>query len=345
MFIMRSGFGEDGWCGLEITFDRGVYLPEADLWLDSLRKQDRGIISHAHSDHTARHHRPVLTENTHRLLSDYLKKSSPTILGYGEPLETDKYTLTLHPAGHCLGSAQVLVQSKFSGERVLYTGDFKAKPSPVNEPLTAVPCDILVIESTYGRPEYTFPPEQQVLETAYKTLRTWMSRGECAVVMGWRLGKSQELLHHLLSEGFEAVVEQSVYKVVETYQEAGVTFPGKFQPFDGTWPEGTVLICPPGRWSSNELRGFRHKRFMELTGWATGGYRGWGRRGDSSLPFSDHADFNELVGYVRQVGPKQVYTVNGFPELADHLRELGYPAVHLDRKGQRVTPGFQMKML
>ena len=84
---------------------------------------------------------------------------------------------------------------------------------------------------------------------------------------------------------------------------------------------------------------------MELTGWAADGDRSWGRRADSSLPYSDHADFKELVEYVGLVRPKQVYTVNGFPELAAHLRQLGYPAVHLNRQGRIVDAGFQMKML
>jgi hypothetical protein len=83
---------------------------------------------------------------------------------------------------------------------------------------------------------------------------------------------------------------------------------------------------------------------MELTGWAVGGGHHWGRRGDASLPYSDHADFNDLVAYVQQVRPKEVYTVNGFPDLAAHLRKLGYPAVHLDGKGQPAPLGHQMKL-
>ena len=84
---------------------------------------------------------------------------------------------------------------------------------------------------------------------------------------------------------------------------------------------------------------------MELTGWAAGDDHPWVRRADSSLPYSDHADFDELVEYVKVVAPKQVYTVNGFPELAAHLRHLGYPAVHLNGQGRTVDAGFQMKML
>ena len=330
---------------MEVIFDRGVYLPELDFWMDSRRKQDTSLISHGHSDHTARHRRPILTLNTRLLLSDYLIRSDPVTLEYREPLERSKYTLTLHPAGHCLGSAQALLQSKVSGERVLYTGDFKARINPINEPMEPVPCDVLIMESTYGRPEYSFPPEEQVLATACQTLRQWLSQGEKPVVRGWRLGKAQELLYQFLDQGFEVLLEDSVYQIACAYRESGVDFPGQLRRFDGDWPEGWILICPPGHSSSKGLSGIRGKRFMELTGWATAGGPQWYRRADASLPYSDHADFNELVEYVRKVQPKQVYTVNGFPDLAAHLRQLGYPAVHLNGKGQAEDAGFQMKML
>ena len=334
---------------MEVVFDRGVYLPELDLWLDSLRKQEVGLISHAHSDHTARHNRPILTTNSRILLADYLKKSDPITLEFGEPLDRDGYTLSLHPAGHCLGSAQALVTSKKTGERLLYTGDFKAQPSPINEPLTPVGCDTLVIEATYGKPEYTFPLEDHVLETAYRTLNVWLSRGERPIVQGWRLGKAQEIMYYLLDQGFELVVEEGIYKVAEAYQLAGIKFPGGFSCYNGQWAEGQILVCPPGRRKTGDLNRVWGKRYMELTGWASGGGKGhrhWGRRGDASLPYSDHADFNDLVEYVKRVQPKQVYTVNGFPYLAAHLRTLGYPAVHLDRKkGQQENGGFQMKLM
>ena len=332
---------------MEATFQRGVYLPELDLWLDSLRKRDFGLISHAHSDHTARHLRPVLTGNTRLLLSDYLKRSDPIALGYGEPLDRGDYTLTLYPAGHCLGSAQALITSKLTGERLLYTGDFKSRPSPINEPLEPVECDTLVIEATYGKPEYVFPAEGKVLETAFNTLGMWLSKGERPVVQGWRLGKAQEIMHHLLAQGFELVVEESIFQVAELYQEAGVEFPGEFSCLNGHWAEGQVLVCPPGFRKAREMNLAFGKRYMELTGWASGkSGRGWGRRGDASLAYSDHADFNDLVEYVQKVGPQQVYTVNGFPDLAAHLRTLGYPAVHLDGKnGQKDNGGFQMKLV
>ena len=307
------------------------------------------MISHAHADHTARHSRPVLTRNTGLLLADYLKKSNPILLDFHEPLETDQYSVTLYPAGHCLGSAQVLVQSKATGERLLYTGDFKTKSSPTNEPLEPVQCDVLVMEATYGRPQYSFPPQEQVMASAGQVLRSWLSKGEKPVVQGWRLGKAQEIFHLLLGLGFDVALEESVYRVARIYQEAGVTFPGQIRCFEGNWAEGQVLICPPGKVGRSVLEGFRGLRFMQLTGWAAASPQDeasrWARRGDCSLPFSDHADFGSLVDYVAQVHPKRIYTVNGFPELAAHLRWLGYPALHLGGGNATKDPGVQLKLV
>ena len=329
---------------MQVVFDSGILLPELDLWLDSRRKRESSLISHAHSDHTGRHLKPVVTPNTLLLLADYLKNASPVVLPYGETMDTPAYSLTLQPAGHCLGSAQALIESKATGERLLYTGDIKLRSSPTNEPLETVQADTLVIESTYGRPDYVFPSQERVLETAFRTLRAWLDRGERPVVQGWRLGKAQEMLHHLLAEGFDVVIEEGVYQGAEAYQRAGVDFPGRVSLFTGDWPEGMIALFPPGN-RSKVLRDYRGKRTMELTGWAASDNRRWRSWADASLPYSDHADFNELVAYVEAVQPSLVYTVFGFPDLAAKLRSQGYPAVHLDRRNGAQDAGFQFKLI
>ena len=174
---------------MDVVFDRGVYLPQLDLWLDSLRKRETSVVSHAHSDHVARHNRPILTTGTRILLGEYLSRSEPVELQYGEPLETPDYTITLHPAGHCLGSAQALVTVRATGERVLYTGDLRTQPSPINEPAEAVPCDTLVIESTYGRPDYVFPPQEESIATAIRVIHQWLGQGAIPVVLGLAVGQ------------------------------------------------------------------------------------------------------------------------------------------------------------
>lgn len=331
---------------MEAVFDSGIYLPELDLWLDSRRRRDSGVISHAHSDHTARHRRPLLTPNTRRLLDGYLQGCDPVELAYGEPLETANYTLTLHPAGHCLGSAQALVVSRATGERLLYTGDLKRQASPVNEPLEPVRCDTLIIEATYGAPEYAFPPQEQTLQTAFGYLRRWLAQGQRPVALGWRLGKAQELLFWLLEAGFDVLLEDGIYAATQAYQQAGIAFPGAVRRFDGHWPEGAVALFPPGK-RSQALNGFAGKQVMELTGWAAAEERrGWRRRAEVSLPLSDHADYHELLEYALSTGARQVYTVFGFPHLAAALRAAGVPALHLGKGADAGGGGgFQMRLV
>ena len=315
---------------MNVLFHRGVYLPDLNLWLDSRVKRQSSFVSHAHTDHVARHRAPVLTRGTLRLLRPMFQSASPVVLDFCEPLETPDYTLTLHPAGHCLGSAQVLIRSHRNEERILYTGDFKLWPNPAAEPLEPVPCDTLIMECTFGRPVYTFPPEEEVLERLFQLLHRWLSQGYVPVVLGYRVGKSQEVMRHLLRRGFHMAVEASIYQVCQAYQELGIEFDSRIRPFDGRVVEGEVLVYPPGGKRSKELRDVRSKRLVQLTGWAVHPSTKHRFGVDEALPLSDHPDFHGLLRYVDMVKPKRVFTVNGFPELAHHLRAKGYEAAHLD---------------
>ena len=322
---------------MDVIFDRGVYLPSLDLWLDSRRKRQVGYISHAHADHTAAHHRPILTRATSVLLRKLLRRSDPYELEYGESYETPYYSLTLYPAGHCLGAALALVRCKATGKRLLYTGDFRVNPSPTAEPLATVSCDVLIMESTFGRPEYVFPPQEEVLAGFFKSLRSRLQSGIAPVVLAYRMGKAQELLHHLLSQGFHVALEEGAYQVARSYEAAGVKFPGTFRSFDGNIRDGEVLVFPPGRGTKEALKDVKRKRFIGMSGWALHEFARHRLGADEVHPFSDHADFRELVEYVEAVTPKEVYTVYGFPDLASHLRAQGYNAQHLENghgKGQ-----------
>ena len=314
---------------MNVIFDRGIYLADLDAWLDGRVKRTQGFISHAHSDHVARHSSAVLTPATRLLLGPLLKKSECRTLDYHEPLRTPNYTLTLYPAGHCLGSAQALIESNATGERILYTGDLKLRPNAMAEPVEVVPCDTLIIESTYGRPEYRFPPEPEVLEQACSTLRSWLETGFTPVVVAHRTGKAQELLHHLLRAGFDIALEASAWEVTQRYQEAGMTFPAGFRMLENGTRDGEVILRPPGRKKAAEGDSPR-TRTLALTGWAVDPSLRYRSGAGTALPFSDHADFDDLVSYVDAVNPKQVFTVYGFPHLAAHLRQRGYNATHLD---------------
>ncbi|MBM3924691.1 MAG: MBL fold metallo-hydrolase [SAR202 cluster bacterium] len=314
---------------MNVLFQRGVYLPEPDLWLDSTLRRASAFISHAHADHVGPHSRPILSQATGVLLQDRLRRADPCVMHYGEPLDTPGYTLTLYPAGHCLGSAQVLIESKADGHRTLYTGDFKAQPNPTAQPLQPVQCDTLIMECTFGQPVYRFPPQHDVLELLFQTLKEWLEKGYAPVILAYKTGKAQELLYQLLAKGFSVAMEESAYTVTRRYEEAGIQFPGAYSAFDGALRDGEVAISPPGRKSREALQGVKRKGFLALSGWAVHPRGGYQLNADVTLPYSDHADFDDLVDYVKASGARKVYTVSGFEDLAVHLRSLGFQAEHL----------------
>lgn len=328
---------------MDVLFDRGIYLPSLDLWLDSKRKRPFGYISHAHSDHTAAHGKAILTRATSILLRKLLRRSESLTLEYGEVYETERYSLTLHPSGHCLGSALALVQCKATGERVLYTGDFRVKENPTAEPLATVPCDVLIMESTYGRRDYVFPPQEEVLKDCFDSVFDWTEAGGVPVVLAYRMGKAQELLHHLLARGYRVALEEGAYEVTRGYEEAGVEFPHseEYRVFDGTVRDGEALIFPSGRRTRERLSGVTYKRYFGMSGWALDDERAHWTGADESFPFSDHADYGELVGYVEATGAREVYTVFGFSDLARDLRARGVKAAHLEQgqSGVQLTFG------
>ena len=315
---------------MEIVFDKGIYVPSLNLWLDSTRKKEFCVVSHAHSDHVARHNIPVMTSSTLKLLGEYYKKSDPIIIGYDQEVGYDKFSLTFYPAGHCLGSAQILITDKETGLRIVYTGDYKMSPSPVNEGSKVIPCDVLIIDATYGKIQYIFPEENKIIQDVVRILNSWLGDGYRPILEGWKLGKAQEILFHMLAQGFKVVVEESIYKICQIYEEEGVVFPGSYRLFTGLWETDEILLCPPNRVKKLDIQQVNGKRIMRLTGWAMD-YKSGSRYGRTMVPYSDHADFKQLLNYVGQSGATKIYTVNGFQDLSKYLVNLGYESSHLGR--------------
>ena len=314
---------------MNIIFDRGIHLPDFDLWLDSRRKRSYGYISHAHQDHFAPHLNPLMTPETFNLVRDRLPKSNPRLLNFGEQLDTPRYSLRLYPAGHCLGSAQVLIKSKVTGQSILYTGDIKTRYNPTCRPIQPVPCNILVIESTFGSPMFRFPDQKDTLNQLLQTVKHWLNRHITPVILAYKTGKAQEILHYLLTNNLDVVLEPAIYDVTRRYEESGTKFPRPYNQFDGSVNPGEILIMPPGRKSKDLLKGITNKRTIAMSGWAANSSTRSRVGANVALPYSDHADFEDLLNYVKTINPNKIYTVHGFSNLAQELRTLGYDAHHL----------------
>jgi Cft2 family RNA processing exonuclease len=310
---------------VEIVFDAGIYLPAIDFWLDPTRPQARAFLSHAHSDHFGRHDEFVVTPGTAALVAHrYRPRGRLLEQPLGERRDFGAFALTLYPAGHVLGSAQALVEHR--DHRLLYSGDIKLAPSHTAEACVVPQADTLIVEATFGRPRYVFPPASEVIAAMLSFCRNALANGETPVLFAYSLGKGQEVLRCLAGAGFDIALHGTAHGVAQVYAQLGVEFP-VHERLDRCDLRGRVLICPPQVKRAAIFAAIRRPRTAMVTGWAVDRAARWRFGTDAAFPLSDHADYPELVEYVRRVNPQRVYTVFGFAaEFAADLRTRGYDA-------------------
>ena len=316
-----------------ILWDTGVYLPEQRLWLDPRKPRPRAVISHAHSDHVAAHPLAYATAATRRLVT-HRRRSTGTVeaLPYGQSIALDRCAVTLYPAGHVLGSAQTLVDTDFG--RVLYTGDLKTRAGFTSAPAQPVPAEVLVLESTFGKPHYRFPDTAEVIAEVIGWCRGVRDGGATPVLLGYSLGKGQEILSALAAEGLRIALHPSLFGVTEVYRELGCVLPA-YERLGESRGRPTVVITPPSARRSGLRDLVGEFKTAALTGWAMDASLKDRLEVDAVFPLSDHADFEELCCYAEQVNATMTYTVLGFDEeLAMHLRRRGLRAKPLDQVDQ-----------
>jgi putative mRNA 3-end processing factor len=313
---------------LRVEYREGLYLPDLDLWMDADGPRERCVISHGHSDHIAEHRSIIATPETARLFRHRRGDAEMEMLRYGERRDYGRYALTFFPAGHCLGSAQVLIEA--DNERLVYTGDIKLRPNVAAENAVIVPCDTLVMESTFGDPLYRFPPDVVTFARLYAAVDRALSDDRVPVVLAYALGKGQEALELLLRRDYRVTLHGSVWNISEIYREMGVEFSGLYEKYDREHLRGRVLVAPPGCRKQPMITNIERRSVIMLTGWAMHKSAPYRYRGvDLILPLSDHADFDELVHLARASGAQRIITMHGEPKFAVHLRELGLNAEYL----------------
>ncbi len=309
-------------------WDDGLKLTKAGLAIDFQRRQPRAFISHAHTDHLARHEYALCTPATAALYQLRLGRRMTRDLPYRTPIEWGGLRLTTYPAGHCLGSAMLLAED--GDDSLLYTGDFKLSASATAEAAELPAAKTLVIESTYGRPQYRLPPRASVVDQLCELVRHILAEGATPVVEAYALGKAQEVSRILSDAGFAVRHHRAVAAISRVYESFQVRVGG--EPCAGPIEPGAVAIVPPrGRVEcvGREVR-------IAVTGWALDPRAENRFRVDHALPLSDHADFDELFQAVRRVAPQRVYCTHGPESFVGCLREAGFDARVLGRAHQKM---------
>jgi Cft2 family RNA processing exonuclease len=293
------------------------------------------LLTHAHADHVklSKSSNFFATPETIDLVNERKKiKYSPKFssLPFNKPQKFDNFSLTLKPNGHLLGSSLVEINSETT---TTITSDFRLQDSLLFKGAVPKETDNLVLETTFGSPQYSFPSNKEVVNNITNFIETNASE-KLVILGGYSLGKAQELTKISNLAGFIPLVHKSIFNLNEIYSNHNIPL-GKYKLLDHNLKDFNVLILPPhlvDRFLFSTIKHFDSREIISAvaTGWPQA--RGF----DYTFPLSNHADYNDLISFVEQSNPKLVLTDHGFcSEFSRKLTRLGYNSKPLKQHKQK----------
>ena len=313
---------------LIVSRPEGLYCPPGDFFIDPWRPVARAVVTHGHGDHA----RPgceayLCQEDSVPILRRRLGEISVQGLAYGEALDVGGVRVSLHPAGHILGSAQVRVEHR--GEVWVASGDYKTEPDGTCAAFEPVRCHGFISESTFGLPIYRWRPQSEVAAEINLWWRDNAQAGRASVIFAYSLGKAQRVLALLDPALGPILCHGAVEPMNAAYRERGVALPPTASPagLPKAALAGAMVIAPPSAAGSPWMRRFPDYADAFASGWmqVRGNRR---RRGvDKGFVLSDHADWAGLTAAIEATGASRVLVTHGsVATLARYLRERGLDA-------------------
>jgi putative mRNA 3-end processing factor len=310
-----------------ITFtDKGLYCAAGDFYIDPWRPVNKAVITHAHSDHARWGCKYYLSHiYTVPLLRARLGEQYYEGINWEQAVYMNGVKVSLHPAGHIIGSSQVRVEYK--GEIWVISGDYKTEDDGISGQFQPVSCHNFVTESTFGLPIYNWQPQ----EIIYEQIRQWVLHNQqqfdTSILIGYSLGKAQRILQAVAPLGIPVLAHGAIYNMQEAITATGITLP----PIERITPEtpkarlkGSIVLAPPSADGSSWMR--------KMAPYSTGMCSGWmqvrgnvrRRNADAGFILSDHADWKGLLYAIEATGAEKVYVTHGFQSaLSRYLNEKG----------------------
>jgi putative mRNA 3-end processing factor len=316
---------------LIVARPEGLYCPQGDFHIDPWQPVERAVITHAHSDHArAGHGHYLAAEAGARVLQSRLPDISLRTLPYGERIAIGGVQVSLHPAGHVLGSAQVRVE--YRGEVWVASGDYKLDPDPTCAPFEPVRCDTFITESTFGLPIYRWDAPQAVFDGIDSWWRHNAATGRASVLFCYSFGKAQRILASVDAGIGPIFCHGAVEPLNRAYRAGGVALPpvrlvGEIPARNKDVFRQALVIAPPSAQGSAWLRRFGDYSDAFASGWMR--LRGTRRRRgvDRGFVLSDHADWPALQTAIAATGARRVIVTHGQVEpMVRWLREQGLEA-------------------
>jgi putative mRNA 3-end processing factor len=309
----------------------GLCCAPGGFHIDPVQPVERAVITHGHSDHARAGHAAVLaTPETMAIMQARYGPDQPTryqSLAYNEPIRLGEVTLTLVPAGHVLGSAQVVLEH--AGARVVISGDYKRRPDPTCPPFEPVPCDVFITEATFGLPVFRHPDDGHEIQRLLHSLSIFPERAHLVGV--YALGKCQRVIALLRQAGYDRplYMHGALLGLCELYERFGVPL-GPLIHVTGENKaalKGQIVLGPPSAPADRWSRALPDPVSAMASGWMRIKQRA--KAGGIELPLviSDHADWDELNRTIDEVGAPEVWITHGREEaLMHHLGLKGYRA-------------------
>lgn len=314
---------------------RGFYCRQGDFYVDPHRPVDRAVVTHAHTDHARWGSRLYLAARSseHLLRMRMSSDAEFQFADYGEIISIGGVKVSFHPAGHILGSAQVRLE--YRGRIEVVTGDYKLGSDATCESWQPLRCHLLVTESTFGLPVYRWPEQNTVFESINQWWRANRSQGQCSVLYGYAVGKSQRIIAGLDPSIGPIFCHGAVEKGNEAYRQTGVSLPPTRHTSNAEKSQrwaGAMVVAVPSAHGTPWLKRFGKISTAMASGWMA--VRGSRRRRsfDRGFVLSDHVDWPSLLAAVEACDPETVWVTHGYSAVvARYLQECGRNAISLDR--------------
>jgi len=289
------------------------------------------VVTHGHGDHARPGNERVLaTPGTIAIMQQRYGEAAGGALqplAYGEMLAIGDVTVRLVPAGHVLGSAQIVLE--YRGARVVVSGDYKRRPDPTCAPFEPCACDVFITEATFGLPVFRHPPDSQEIDKLLHSLALFPER--CHLVGVYALGKCQRLLALLRRAGYQEPIylHGALVGLTELYESLGVPL-GPVLPATGLARDalrGRIVLAPPGAIADLWSRRLPDPLVAMASGWMRVRQRAKARGVELPLVISDHADWDELTATIEEVAAGEVWVTHGREEaLVHYATQKGYRA-------------------
>jgi putative mRNA 3-end processing factor len=315
---------------------------ERKIYLDPRQILDENyiFISHAHIDHMLNKTAIKKYDLRNKIMCSPETVAIANLRGFRFEKEIcSQDDCKLVDTGHILGSKGLLI-----GNEIFYTGDLSMRDRAFLRKPDIPRAETLIIETTFGKPEYIFPPIEQITHSVNSLISEMYSRGIPVILMGYSLGKAQ-VLTSLFGAWKPLIVHDEIFKFNQMYKQFGVSLEDSISLSDAT----KLGLLDKGPWLMiHPLTNGKHPRifhYREKYGAITIGFSGWGINKnyrhmmnlDYAIPFSDHCDHNELLEVVKKCNPSKIYTVHGFDkEFANNLVNMGYDAESVRKESKMV---------